>query len=281
MAVTLDAHELLVLGAVTAAGFIGGGLHAVLSLVIDGQEEEPAALSAHELQPGETHPLLDPTGIDQSFTSYFFHPREELPFSEARSDFDSDEEPAAPFLEQEWEYRDELFAVSTAAVGAAAWCWRQRAVGGISEEMQSGDLVLISDGARFPHPNWYEVLLVEQTAAPSDWLCYARRPDNTAFYWTVVRLAMGHFRLVGSRAAARHAPAGILPGNVTWLRTIAGTWAPTLAEIDRVTREGRGILSIAGVVPEDSVYKSGTGVVFANAIDIPLQTKCAYVVLPR
>ena len=82
MAVTLDAHELLALGAVTAAGLIGGGLRAVLPLVIDGQEEEPASLSAHELQPGETHPLLDPTGIDQSFTSYFFHPRqgEELAF---------------------------------------------------------------------------------------------------------------------------------------------------------------------------------------------------------
>jgi hypothetical protein len=99
VAVTLDAHEFLALWAVTAADLIGGGLHAVLPLVIDGQEEEPASLSAHELQPGETHPLLDPTGIDQSFTSYFFNPRQEegLPFTEAESDFDSDEEPAAPF----------------------------------------------------------------------------------------------------------------------------------------------------------------------------------------
>ena len=270
MAVTLDAHELLALGALTAAGLLGGSLHAVLPSVIEDQEEEPTVLAAHELQPGDTHPLLDPSGIDQSFTSYFFHPRaeEELPFAEAESDLGSDEEPAAPFLEQEWEYRDELFAVSAAAVVGSAWLWRQRAVGGISEEMQSGDLILISDGSHFPHPLWYEVLLVEQTSAPSDWLVYARRSDNTAFFWTVVRLLMGHFRLVGSRAAARHASAGILPLNVTWMRTIAGRWAPTLAEIDRVSREGRGILALAGVIPEASVYTSGTGVVFANAVDI-------------
>ena len=152
MAVTLDAHELLALGALTAAGLLGGSLHAALPSVIDDQEEEPTVLAAHELQPGDTHPLLDPSGIDQSFTSFFFHPRseEDLLSAEAGSDLDSDEEPAAPFLEQEWGYRDELFAVSTAAVGAAAWLWRQRAVGGHSEEMQSGDLILHVGRQSFP-----------------------------------------------------------------------------------------------------------------------------------
>ena len=148
------------------------------------------------------------------------------------------------------EYRDELFAASAAAVVGSAWLWRQRAVGGVFAEMQRRDHILISDGSHFLHPLWYEVLLVEQTTAPSDWLVYARRSDNTAFFWTVVRLCMGHFRLVGSGAAVRHAPAGILPLNVTWMRTIAGRWAFTLAEIDRVSREGRGILALAGVVSE-------------------------------
>ena len=68
-------------------------------------------------------------------------------------------------------------------------------------------------------------------------------------------MGMGHFCLVGSRAATRHAPAGILPLHVEWMTTIAGKWAPTLAEIDRVSREGRGILALAGVIPDTSIYK--------------------------
>ena len=116
-------------------------------------------MADYELQTGDVHPLLDPTGNDQSFTSYFIRPIVEKGveasiFSEAESDGydrDSEEDPPAQFVEEEWEYREELFAVSTATVGFAAWLRRQRAVNGTSGEMQfrTGVIFLSRCGTRF------------------------------------------------------------------------------------------------------------------------------------
>ena len=102
--------------------------------------------------------------------------------SESESEGEVRAEPRV--AEHEFEFVEELAAAGAAsAVLGGAWLYRQRAVSEDLDNMQSGDLVLLSDGGvGGPVPLWRESMLVEQISAPADWLVYARRTDNTVFF---------------------------------------------------------------------------------------------------
>ena len=127
------------------------------------------------------------------------------------------------------------------------------------DSMEAGVFVVVR------RANQWDEMMLAVSMGSGEWLCYTVTDAADRFMWVAVKLTIGNFRVMSTRAADREPPLGVDGDSVNWFmdpadQYLATKWAPADAgALAQLVQEGEAIAELVRDEPSTTdIFRAGS-----------------------